>query len=241
MIQIDQEKCIRCGTCVPFCPMGAIHLDDVASIDQDECVECGACMKAAMCPVDAFTSEPSPYPRSVRAVFSDPTATHKDTGLAGRGTEEMKTNEVTGRFKPGFVGVGLEFGRPGIGTRFYDVQTVAMAVAKVGAGFETSNPVTQLIEDKKTGKFKDEVLNEKAMSAIIECLIPIEKLKELLTAVQEAAKHIDTVFSIECITRVAPDNSLPVEAILTEMGITHLINGKTNVGLGRPLFEGGDN
>ena len=241
MIQIDEEKCISCGTCVPFCPMGAIHLDDVASIDQDECVECGVCIRAGMCPVDAFTREASPYPRSVRAVFSDPTAVHEGTGIAGRGTEEMKTNEVTGRFKPGFIGVGLEFGRPGIGTRFHDVQTVAMAVAKVGAGFEAKNPVTQLMKDMNTGEFKEEILNEKAMSAIIECLVPIEKLKELLTAVQEAAKKVDTVFSVECITRVAPDDSLPLDPILTEMGITRRINGKTNVGLGRPRVEGDDN
>ncbi len=241
MIQIDKEKCIGCGICLPYCPMGAIHQDDVASIDQDECVECGVCIRAGMCPVDAFTREASPYPRSVRAVFSDPTSVHAGTGIAGRGTEEMKTNEVTGRFKLGFVGVGIEFGRPGIGTRFHDVQTVAEAVAKVGAEFEAKNPVTQLMKDTKTGKFKDEILNEKAMSAIIECLVPIEKLKELLSAVQEAAKHIDTVFSIECITRVAPDDTLPFDEILTEMGITRRINGKTNVGLGRPLAEGDAN
>ena len=239
MVQIDENKCIACGACLPFCPMGAIHLDEVASIDQDECVECGVCVRAGMCPVDAFSSEPSPYPRSVRGVFSDPTAVHAGTGIAGRGTEEMKTNEVTGRFQPGFVGVGMEFGRPGIGTRFTDVQTVAMAVAKVGAQFETKNPVTQLMKDIKTGTFKDEILNEKAMSAIIECLIPIDKFKDLLLTVQEASKKIDTVFSIECITPVAPDDTLPIDKILTEVGITRRINGKTNVGLGRPLAQGG--
>jgi len=239
LVQIDKEKCIACGTCLPFCPMGAIHLDDVATIDQDECVECGVCVRAHMCPVEAFDSEQSPYPRSVRGVFSDPTAVHAGTGIAGRGTEEMKTNEVTGRFQPGFVGVGMEFGRPGIGTRFTDVQTVAMAVAKVGAQFEAKNPVTQLMKDVKAGMFKDEILNEKAMSAIIECLVPIEKFKELLKVVQEASKKIDTVFSIECITPIAADDTLPIDPILKEMGIARRINGKTNVGLGRPLYQGG--
>ncbi len=241
MVRIDEDKCIACEVCLPFCPMGAIHLNDIASIDQEECVECAICVRAAVCPVDAFVREAAPYPRSVRAVFSDPTIVHEGTGITGRGTEEMKTNEVTGRFKPGFVGVGLEFGRPGIGTRFRDVQTVATAVAKAGAEFEPKNPVTQLMKDTKSGLLKDEILDEKAMSAIIECLVPVDKLKELLTRVQEAAQHVDTVFSVECITRVAPDDTLPIDKILSEMGITRRINGKTNVGLGRPLLEGGAN
>lgn len=219
--------------------MGAIHMEDVAVIDQDECVECGVCVRAKMCPVDAFSSEQSSYPRSVRGVFSDPTAVHAGTGIAGRGTEEMKTNEVTGRFQPGFVGVGMEFGRPGIGTRFTDVQTVAMAVAKVGAQFEAKNPVTQLMKDPSAGVFKDEILNEKAMSAIIECLVPIEKFKELVSTVREAAKQIDTVFSFEAITVIAPDDTLPIDPILKELGIERRINGKTNVGLGRPVYDGG--
>jgi hypothetical protein len=77
------------------------------------------------------------------------------------------------------------------------------------------------------------------MSAIIECLVPIEKFKELLKVVQEASKKIDTVFSIECITPIAADDTLPIDPILKEMGIARRINGKTNVGLGRPLYQGG--
>jgi len=238
MVQIGKEKCIACGTCIPYCPMGAIHLEDVAVIDQDECVECGVCIRAGMCPVDAFSQEMSPYPRSVRAVFSDPTAVHAGTGIAGRGTEEMKTNDVTGRFKLGYVGVGFEFGRPGIGTRFHDVEKIAKVIAKVGGQFEAKNPVTQLMKDVNTGEFKEEILNEKVMSAIIECLVPIDKFKELMSAVKEASKEVDTVFSVDCITRVAPDDSLPIEPILAELGIEPRINGKTNVGLGKPVAEG---
>ncbi|NLE95695.1 MAG: 4Fe-4S binding protein, partial [Dehalococcoidia bacterium] len=66
-MRIDENLCIACGSCVPYCPMKAISLGDVAVIDQDECVECGVCVRAAVCPVDAFVDEPAPWPRSVRS------------------------------------------------------------------------------------------------------------------------------------------------------------------------------
>ena len=37
-----------------------------------------------------------------------------------------------------------------------------------------------------------------------------------------------------------PDDSLPVDKVLSELEIPHYITGKTNVGLGRPLAEGGN-
>lgn len=235
-MKIDPELCIACEACLPYCPMGVISMkNDVAVIDEEECVDCSVCLRSKVCPVDAFVFEPAPWPRSLRNTFSDPRTEHKETRIAGRGTEEMKTNDVTGRFKRGWVGLGCEFGRPGIGTRFYDLDKVSQVLAKHGAEFEPKNPVTFLMEDKKTGKLKEEVLKEKVLSAIIECMFPIGKFKEIITALKEVAKKVDTVFSVEVINRAEPDGSYPLLKLLDEMGIPHYINGKQNVGLGRPL------
>ena len=239
-MRINEEQCIACGLCLPYCPMEAISMDDIAVIDQDECVDCGVCLKSGVCPADCFLSEPAPWPRSLRATFSDASTVRKATGITGRGTEEMKTNDVTDRFKRGWIGLGLEFGRPGIGTRFRDVDRVAQVLAKMGVDFEAKNPVTALMEDVKTGKIEEEVLNEKVLSAIIECGFPIEKLKDILTALKQVSKEVDTIFSVACINRAEPDGSYPVLEVLADIGISPRINGKQTIGLGRPLAEGGN-
>ncbi len=232
-MRIDDKKCIACEACVPVCTMAAITLDDVAAIDQSECVECGVCFRSGVCPVDAFERAEADWPRSLRSVFSDPTLSHSQTNVPGRGTEEMKTNDVTGVFRPGMVGIGLEFGRPGIGTRFRDVDLVAQAMAREGAQFRPENPVTFLMTDTSTGKLREDILDEKVLSAIIEFTIPIDRMKSVLATLREVSPKVDTVFSVECINVIEPDGSVPMDRILDELSIAHYPNGKTNLGLGR--------
>ncbi len=241
-MKIDGEICIACEACVPYCPMGAISMSDVAVIDQDECVDCGVCLRSRVCPVDCIIYEPAPWPRALRAAFSNPSDEHKSTGLLGRGTEEVKTNEVTGRLKPGWLVMGVEFGRPVTGTRLRDVEKVAQALAKTGVQFEPKNPVTALMTDPTTGKIQPDVLNEKVLSAIIECVFPREKGPAVLEALKKATQEIDTVCSVEWADLVRADEEVPMEKILSESGIFYRINGKTNIGLGRPKFkfEGGN-
>ena len=64
-----------------------------------------------------FFNKPQNGHETVRAAFSNPITEHKKTHIVGRGTEEMKTNELTHRFVTGQVGVAIEMGRPGTGAR----------------------------------------------------------------------------------------------------------------------------
>lgn len=107
----------HCVGCRPYCPVGAIVTAPDgrhSTVDQDKCVECGACLRAVVCPVNAVVRPELTYPRTLCSVFSDVTSPHKSTGVIGRGTEEMKTNDVTGRLQAYRVNVSVELGRPGI-------------------------------------------------------------------------------------------------------------------------------
>lgn len=236
---IDQDLCIACGQCEPYCPMGAIEIDEVAQIDLDECVECGSCLRMADCPADAIYQQELIWPRTVRSILSDPLTITEESGISGRGTEEMKTNDVTGRFRRGEVGVGIEMGRPVLGARFRDVEKVAMAVARLGVEFEKANPTTSLMSDPATGKFKEDILGEKVLSVILEFSLDLSRLEEFFDTLEKVAKGIDTVFSVSLATRLEQDGSVPADAIMDRIGIWHAPNGKTNVGLGRPMIKEG--
>lgn len=237
---INPDLCVGCGNCAIFCPVGAIVVDrdhGTAKIDFDECVECGNCLRQANCQKNALYQQALSWPRIIRSNLSDPLTITVESGIAGRGTEEMKTNDVTGRFKKGQVGIGIEMGRPILGAWMKDVEKVAMAVAGFGVEFETCNPLTSLMQDRKTGQFKQDLLKEKVLSAIIEFALPIEKVSDLLKVLKDVAKEIDTVFSLCLASIVNADGNIPAFGILDEAGYGYAPNGKTNVGLGRPLFK----
>lgn len=230
-MRIDPNVCISCGDCIVWCPLSAIRMEDVAVVDRDECVECGACRRADVCPVDAFRSERDERP--YRFAFSDPSVA-KPTGIAGRGTEEMKTNDVTGRFKRGRVGICIEPGRPGTGARFHDIEKITTIMARLGARFEPANPLTKLI-CVQTGTIREDILDEKVMSAVIECDFPEPRLQEVINALDAIADHVDCVYSISCIGRAEADGLVTLDHTLRELGIAYYPNGKTNLGMGRPL------
>lgn len=161
----------------------------------------------------------------------------KQVGFGSRGTSEMKTNDRTGRFKAGEVGIACELGRPGVGFCFRDLEKVSVALAKMGVEFEPENPASVLL-DLKTGKIKDtckEIRDERALSAIIECKAPMERTPEIYAKLQEVAKELDTVFSLDLINKCR-DGRPPLKKILDDSNIYVRFNGKTNIGLGRPLI-----
>ena len=244
-MSIDPVKCTGCGQCRFYCSMrGGImsfHRDPASPgrvymvINEDECVECNVCQRSGVCPTDALYQPELQWPRIVRKNFSDPLKVHPETRIPGRGTEEMKTNDITGRFRRGFYGIALELGRPGVGTRFRDVDRVSRAMASLGVQFEVNNPVTRLMVDQSQGKIRPDILDEKALSAIVEFSIPTHRLEAVLDAIRGVAREIDTVFSGDIIARVEPDGKIPTLEALKRSGIPLYINGKSNVGLGRPI------
>ncbi len=234
-----------------------------ATVNLDECVECYTCFRGMsvehlnpwmvrtirgllklvrlrfepepdVCPTAAIEPQELAWPRVVRRAFSDPMVSHESTGVHGRGTEEVKTNDVTGRVREGEAGFTVEFGRPSIGVRFRDIERVTRALAEMGLAFEDRNPVTHLMTDRKTGKIRDDILNEKILSAIVELKTTLDDVPRILKRLEEVAKEIDTVLSVGVATRCGPEGDSALEGLLREHGYDFL-RGKTNLGLGRAL------
>ena len=84
---------------------------------------------------------------------------------------------------------------------------------------------------------KDEILNEKVLSAIIEIKTKLERIPEFLHTLEEIQKQVDTVISVGVASRCLPDGSVPHEEWVKKAGYRLSPNGKTNIGLGRPLFK----
>ncbi len=243
----------------------SLEVDGKSVVNQDKCVECSTCYRVLrderyppsivsgirtvlsafslmyvpevdVCPTGALTPPELEYPRNLRAAFSDPTVVHAGTGVGGRGTEEIKTNDITGRLRTGEAGVVIELGRPGTGAHFSDVEKVAQALIPLKPHFEENNPVTQLMVDTSTGKIRDEVLDEKVLSAIIEVKTILEMIPEYLKILESVQHELDAVFSVGVASKCDPDGSVPHQKWVEEAGYKLSPNGKTNLGLGRPLF-----
>src|SRR5918996_1669490 len=196
-----------------------------ATIDRNECVECYTCYNGMsqehlppsmvrtmrrvfqffrlrfdpepdVCPTASFEPDELTWPRVVRRAFSDPRVPHESTGVEGRGTEEVKTNDVTGRVGPGEVGFTIELGRPGVGVRFRDIQVMCRALAAAGVSFEKKNPITSLMSDVATGTIREDILNEKVLSAIVEIKVPVARAEEIVRLVWDVEKRLDTVVTI---------------------------------------------
>ncbi|MCI8649404.1 MAG: ferredoxin family protein [Anaerotruncus sp.] len=244
-MRIDATKCVGCGQCRPFCIMQVIDFARTTRgnkvfcvVNEDECVDCEICYRAKVCPVDALHQPETTWPRSIRGTFSNPLAIHKETAVPGRGTEEMKTNDITDRYKRGFAGMSAEMGRPGIGARLRDAEKVFMALAPLGVEFEPQNPLTNLLVDKSTGKMNPEVLDEKVLSCIVEMIVPLDQIVKILDVLEKVAKKIDTVFSIDLVCRCDEDLSVPSLKVMEAGHRWYTRNGKTNIGLGKLEVKG---
>lgn len=233
-----------------------------ARINRDECVECYACYNGLsqehlnptfvrtvrkvfqmmrirfdpepdVCPTAAFEPDELTWPRVVRRAFSDPRVPHESTGVHGRGTEEVKTNDVSGRVQVGEVGFTIEFGRPGVGVRFRDIQQMCWALAKADVKFEKKNPVTSLMTDVASGNIREDILGEKVLSAIVEIKVPVARTEEIIRLVWEVEKQIETVVALGVGTRCDEHGEDPIVGPILEKLGYKLDRAKTNIGLGR--------
>jgi len=239
-MKINPEKCIRCTRCIEYCPVDSIHAQGgTVVIDQDECVECGVCLNTGICPVDAIymPEESFEYPRAIRMQFSDPGAQHPNLKAWGRGTEEAKTNDVTGKFARGEYGLLLEFGRPGTGTRLREVEKITKALAERNIPILEDNPLYGLLEDDGSGRIRPDFVEEKILSAILEIRLTEEQFAEFITGILPLLEEVVTVVSVGLVTRFDEDGGLSVISRLEELGFSVRPNAKINVGLGRPLVE----
>lgn len=246
-MRIDIQKCVGCGECHPYCTMASIHYTRSGKgtkvhcvVDEEECVDCGICFRSKACPTDALYQPIHGWPRSIRGTFSNPLAEHKETRVPGRGTEEIKTNDITNRYKRGYAGMAAEMGRPGTGSRLRDAEKVFKALAVLGVEFEKNNPLTGLLINKQTGEMNPEVLDEKVLSAIVEMVVPLAEVISVLDTLEKVAQEIDTVFSIDLIARVDEDLSVPTLELMKKNNRWLSFNGKTNLGLGRLQVKGAD-
>ena len=140
---------------------------------------------------------------------------------------------MTGRVGAGEVGFTIELGRPGVGVRFRDIQEVCRALAAAGVAFEKKNPVTSLMSDVPTGSIREDILDEKVLSAIVEIKVPVARAEEIIRLVWDVEKRIDTVVTIGAGVRCdAHGDDTVVAPILERLGYD-LARAKTNVGLGR--------
>lgn len=238
---IDTEKCTGCRTCQRYCTAEAILFEDKkCRIDSDLCTECYVCLRMKVCPEEAICAEDlEGFYKQFQHVMSDPVETHGVTGVTGRGTEEVKTNDVSGRYRRGEVGLSIDMGRPGMGVYLRDAEKVAMAAAKAGFALAPleETPLAALMSDLKTGKLVDECLDYRLLSVIVEGKCREEKLKDVLEALRKVAGEIDTVFSLGLISRVDDNGHCRSLDLLGEVGIPQPHRGKVNVGLGRPIAE----
>lgn len=254
--------CANCVAVCPMGAISIDVSVNRAAIDYDECVECGTCLHGMsqeqmnphlvrairriskllrfrfepepdVCPTAAFEMDELAWPRILRRVFSDPRVEHESTGIHGRGTEEVKTNDVTDRVGQGEVGYVIELGRPGVGVRFRQIQEMTTALADCGVTFESNNPITNLMEDETEGILKQDILDEKILSAIVETKTSVRELRKVLETVYSVAKRLDTVTAVGVSTRCSEDGrELEVAPMLEALGIG-VHRAKTNLGLGR--------
>jgi spore coat polysaccharide biosynthesis protein SpsF (cytidylyltransferase family) len=109
---------------------------------------------------------------------------------------------------------------------------MTMALASLPVAFEKRNPVFSLMSDPATGTIREDILNEKVLSAIVELKTALGHVPAVLARVEEVAPQLDTIVSIGVATRCDSQGDNQLEPLLKREGYV-FYRGKTNLGLGR--------
>ena len=108
-----------------------------------------------------------------------------------------------------------------------------MALAKIGVDFEKKNPVTTLMTDTNTGKIREDILNEKVLSAILEIKVAATRVEEIVNVVRQVEKQVNTVVVLGVGVKCDENgDENVVRPVLERLGYK-IERAKTNTGLGR--------
>jgi hypothetical protein len=87
--------------------------------------------------------------------------------------------------------------------------------------------------DVATGTIREDVMDEKLMSAIIEIKVPVARTEEIVRLVWDVEKQVDTVVALGVGTRCDEHGEENVVGPILERLGYKLHRAKTNTGLGR--------
>ncbi len=97
---------------------------------------------------------------------------------------------MTNRVGPGEVGVAIEVGRPTLGMDLINIQKITRTMAQAGiTDIEPENPFNDMIQNKKTGDLKPELMGERVLSAIMEFKVPRSQLRQVLRAIKKGSSR----------------------------------------------------
>ncbi len=88
------------------------------------------------------------------------------------------------------------------------------------------------MSDPTTGAIREDILNEKVLSAILELKSALAHVPEILRAVEAVAPTLNTIVSIGVATRCDAQGDNQLEPLLKREGYS-AYRAKTNLGLGR--------
>jgi hypothetical protein len=91
--------------------------------------------------------------------------------------------------------------------------------------------------DVGSGHIREDILDEKVLSAILEITVPVERTEDIIRTVWEVEKRIDTIVVLGVGTRCDADGEERVVAPILEKLGYKLRRAKTNIGLGRTVIR----